>query len=192
MRILLTESDPEASRLAASVLVDAGHEVVRCTDEAGGFPCRGVTQDDCPLDDPVDVAVSTPGALPPDPQAGEVGVVCALRRHVPLLVVSPDGLTWSASQFEVTARTDLVAACARAAAAPIRSQSAAAQEAARQVCGDGATATVHRDGSRLWVRLYVPEGTDRKVLQAAAVRAEAAVRLLDRSSRVVDVSVEVH
>jgi hypothetical protein len=192
MRVLLTESDAEASQLAADVLREAGHEVVRCTADEGGFPCRGVAQGDCPLDEAVDVAVSAPAGLPPEPEAGELGVVCALRRHIPLVVVSPDGSTWPASRYEVSARSDLVAACARAAAAPLPRHSSVAQDVVRQVCGDDATATVLRDGSRLWIRLRVPDGTDRKVLDAAAVRAEAAVRQVDRSAAIVDVTVEVH
>ena len=57
------------------------------------------------------------------------------------------------------------------------------------MCGEDATATVHRVGSRLQIRVDVAAGTEPRLVEAAAVRAEGAVRNVDPWADQIDVSV---
>src|SRR5262245_27264927 len=87
MRILLIESDPGLAEPTTRTLVQAGHEVVRCTDADGpDFPCVGLAEDACPLDDTVDVAVAVRAEGQPGLTPREFGATCALRRRLPLVV----------------------------------------------------------------------------------------------------------
>jgi hypothetical protein len=190
MRILMTESDPRAGSEVDEVLSAAGHEVVRCTDSSGApFPCRGVAGGTCPLDEGVAVAVSAPGTIPPEPVAGEIGLICALRRHVPFLVVSPDHAEGTDARPGYVGRADLVAEVERVATAPLPLHTEVVRAEARRILGDGADATVVRDGTGLNVTIDVPAGTDRRLVESAAVRAKGAVRRIDHWATVVDVNV---
>jgi hypothetical protein len=176
MRILLTESDPTLAAEVDAILTGAGHEVLRCVDGPGSpFPCRGAVVGPCPLDQGVGVAVSAPGTLPPEPRAGHVGVVCALRHHLPLVVAGPDDTD------------ELPTLVERAAAAPLPRHTAAVTEEVQRVVPDGRAEVVRR-GEDLRVTLDLPAGTDRRTAERLAVRAEGAVRRIDRWAAKVDVT----
>lgn len=87
VKVLLLESEPGASRDVERSLLAAGHDVARChTPGLPTFPCLGLTDGACPLDDPaVQVAVTVRGHVRPHPAPGEDGVVCAIRRGVPVV-----------------------------------------------------------------------------------------------------------
>jgi hypothetical protein len=175
MRVLLTGSRPQAARPATAALATAGHRVLTCTGPDRPFPCRGVAAGDCPLDEGVAVAVSVPTTIPPEPEAAELGLVCALRRHVPLVVVSP--------------QDDVVGAVELAAGAPsLRHLDAVLAEARRLVRGD-VDGVVRRVDGGVQVSLHVPSGTTKAVVDVLAIRAHAAVRRIDPLASSVDVAV---
>jgi len=175
MRILMTESDPRAGAEVEALLVDAGHEVLSCTGPGQAFPCRGVAGDACPLDEGVAVAVSAPGSIPPEPKAGDVGVICVLRRHLPLVVVAPDG------------HADLLVEVERAAAAPLADHTEALRVEVRKELGPEADASVVRAGTGLLVTIDVPAGTDPQTVEAVAVKAKGTIRRIDPWATIIDV-----
>lgn len=88
MRILVVGTDDWAVEQASATLAAAGHTALACHDPGTpAFPCnRFVPGRRCPLDDGVDVVVDVRARAVPDITPGEVGVVCALRDGVPLVV----------------------------------------------------------------------------------------------------------
>jgi hypothetical protein len=189
MRILLTQSDGRAGLRARAVLENAGHEVLACTDERGEpFPCAGVGGGRCPLDEGAVVAVSAPGLVPPVPQAGDVGVICALRHHLPVVVVAPESLSWLDDRTGLVDPADLPAAVELAAAAPLEPHTRTCTEEARRLVGGDVRATVTRVGTGLRVDIDTPDDVDDKTAQALAVRVQTAVRRIDRWATGVDVN----
>jgi hypothetical protein len=188
MRILMTASDERGGARARTVLEDAGHEVLACVGPAGEpFPCRGVAGETCPLDAGASVAVSCPGSVPPEPSAGEVGLVCALRHQLPVLVAAPADVSWPGSRFGLVPLDDLPAAVEAAAAAVLSKHTQAVLAEARRVAGDGAAAAVRRVGTGLVVVLDLPEDLDEHAAEALAVRVLAIARQVDPWASSVDV-----
>lgn len=190
MRVLLTESDPGHSREIEARLAEAGHEVVRCTSaDEPAFPCVGITDGECPLDEPTDVALAVRTRPHPRPTAGETGVSCALRADVPLVVAGTHGLSpftpWTI--VTVDEDEDIVSALEGAASrAPGAVTDAAAAEA-RRLLGDDASVRVTREAERLVVELDAPDDVDRQRATAAAVRVLGAARKVARGARSLDV-----
>lgn len=192
MRILVTETDRHGSDGVASTLAAAGHDVVRCTDtDASAFPCRGLIEgQSCPVDRGVDVVVTARCAPYPRRTAREDGVVCALRRHIPLVVtggqVENPFADWTT--VEVAEGDDLAAACELAAAAPLRRHSEiATAEVVRLVGDDTAGAVVHRRDGRCVVSLVLPESVGGDVAHDVAVRVADVVRAFDPTATNLDV-----
>ncbi|MEL7207893.1 MAG: hypothetical protein AAGK32_06615, partial [Actinomycetota bacterium] len=118
MRVLVTESDPGRIPEAVRELVDAGHDVVRCTEVGeASFPCSAIADGSCPLDETTDVVLAIRARPHPKPTAGEAGVTCALRNGVPLVVTGTPGLSpfapWTTAT--VTDEDDLTAVLESAA-----------------------------------------------------------------------------
>jgi len=121
VKVLVLESEPGAARDVEHRLRVAGHEIVRChTPGLPAFPCLGLSEGHCPLDEPgIDVAVTVRGHVRPSPAPTEDGAVCAIRRGVPVVatgrtVLNPFG-PWVAADVAVD---DVVEACERAAVEP--------------------------------------------------------------------------
>jgi hypothetical protein len=122
MKVLVLEEQPGAACDAALDLVSAGHQVVRChgADEPA-FPCRGMSEGQCPLDQgDVEVAVIVQSEDPPvgAGDSADDGGRCALRRHIPLVVSgggnpSPLGPWASAVVDDPTSLTSTVEAVGR-------------------------------------------------------------------------------
>ncbi|WP_370962579.1 hypothetical protein [Amycolatopsis sp. cg9] len=91
MHVLLTESSFGDADFLVQPLRDAGCQVSRCHSRAG--LCRALAPGGrCPLDEPFaqpDLVVDVRGQGP-ELTAREYGVVCAVRDHVPVALVSPD------------------------------------------------------------------------------------------------------
>ncbi len=192
MRIAMLQSDPRAGARAQALLENAGHEVLHCTDPAGyPFPCRGVTGDSCPLDAGAVVAVSASGSVPPEPQAGDVGLICAMRRHLPVLVAAPEDAVWSGSRLGLVAAGDLVASVERAASAVLPVHTKDVLDEARRMAGESATASVTRSIGGLRIDIELPEDVEDSVAQAIAVRALGAVRRIDPWAATIDVRIGV-
>ena len=190
MRVLLVESDPESGRGAEERLVDAGHEVVRCTEPgAATFPCAAVADGACPLDEPTDAVVATRSRPHPRPTTGEAGVSCALREGVPLVVAGNQGLNPFAPWATATTDQDdqLVAAVAGAARSAPPAVVDAARDEARRLLGDEADVEVLRDGERLSLTLSAPGVTDQQRLSSVAVKVLGAARQATRRTTTIDI-----
>lgn len=195
MRILVTETHAEAALPATRQLVDAGHEVVRCrADDGPAFPCAGLEPGGCPVEGGIDVALTVRSGPPAQPTAREDGAVCALRRHVPLVVAGPAGPNpfdgWSTLAVD---EGDLVAACEAAAASDIVRLSDAARAEARRFLAkrgygvDGVDVVTHRSAHELKVQITLPDGLSGPESDAVAVSVADAVRALEPTIPVIDV-----
>ena len=200
MRVLLLEGENGVATEAAAQLAGAGHEVARCHDEgAAAFPCAGLLEDhDCPFDQTaVDVAVVVRGEVHEEPTAGEDGARCALRRHIPLVMVGQA----QASPYEewtsvyAAGPESLVSAVERAATAPLARHDEVAARALRDALDAhdlaevGATAEVRRIDGDLRVTLRPTAPVPQKVAEVASVRAAGAIRAFDPYPERIDVTV---
>ncbi len=195
MRILVTETHAEAALPATRQLIEAGHEVVRCRADAGpAFPCAGLEPGGCPIEGGIDVAPTVRSGPPPQPTAREDGVVCALRRHVPLVVAAPPGPNpfegWSTVAVD---DRDLVAACEQAAASDVARLSDAARAEARRFLAkrgydvEGVDVLTRRSAHELKVQITLPDGLSGPEADAVAVSVADAVRSLEPTIPVIDV-----
>ena len=192
MRVLVIgQEDDVATDGAAAVLGGAGHEVVRCDDEAGHL-CRGMPgAAGCPVDGGIDTAVTIGG--PGDGGLVADGIRCAVRHFVPLVTVGAgDGLADAVDGAVPTLRAELAGslpdAVAAAAGAPLPRHSELASTELRSVLathdvdGSQADALVRRAAGELRVELRPGVEVDDRVAQAAAVRVAAVLRSYDHAS----------
>lgn len=199
MQILMTEIVTDRARTAASLLEARGHEIVTCGDGTErAVACAALRGDPCPLEaHNVDVAlhVDREDAA----SLADEGVLCALRRFLPLVVATDDPASpgepfgrWATSVCDLD---ELDATLAAAAAAPLRVHGAAAEQAANKVlasagCAETWRAVVRRDGRRLVVELTSEAPVHPELCGRSAVRAEGAVRLIDAASHTIDVEID--
>lgn len=198
MKVLVLEERMGASCDVALDLVGAGHEIVRChgADEPA-FPCRGMGEHGCPLDEG-DVAVAVmvqadEGGTIGD--AAEDGARCALRRHIPLVVAAtPAGSKldeWATAVVDdhgsVAATVDAVGAMPSARHTDVAEGAFAGVLEAHGMDPSLAGAVVVRNGSDLHVELRPRGPVDRAILEVAAVRVAGALRRFDPFPRVIDV-----
>jgi hypothetical protein len=197
MRILAIESEPGAGAHQFAELSTAGHELARCQEPGiTGFRCHGLDgPGHCPLDaKPVDVAVAVRTASPQEIGGDERGVTCALRRRVPVVVVSQFGHPYGTRVID--SGDDLVATCADAAAAPSVGHARAIIDALHAMPGlpegavDAIDVRVARNGDALTAFVRVPATVDRSHSSAIANRAVTAVRQYDATAQKIDVDVE--
>ncbi len=86
MRILLVDGDRSEAAVLEGQLCERGHEVVRCFDEPGHSVCVGVEHpENCPVESLVcDVALVVRDEASV-PTLREMGAICAVRRHIPVV-----------------------------------------------------------------------------------------------------------
>jgi hypothetical protein len=163
--LLLHDGSPDA---AFDVLAASGHEVVTCA--PGGtssFACAGI-DGTCPLDARVDVAVAVCEGDADGLAAGELGVICALRDGVPLVVAGSGTRPYAGRAAAVAATLDdLPASMAAAVEATMAALSRRVSDVA------GADVELCRDGDA--VRITVPDGAPERT---AVLAHQAAHRLL--------------
>jgi hypothetical protein len=195
MDVLVVESDPGAAAGAIAELTAAGHVVHRCHEPgAPAFPCAAIESGRCPLErEPIDVALTVRTRAGSQPWPLEDGLVCALRRHVPV-VVSGRALHPFQRYGVTAAGRDVVGACERAANGPQAGHEAIATKTLDETLGRAGVAAdesgvrvLRRDG-RLEVTIAVPAGTDAKVRELASVRVTGALRAFDHAAAGIDVS----
>jgi hypothetical protein len=199
LRVLVVESESHAADAAIEDLRRAGHEIVRCTEPgAPSFPCAGV-RGTCPLESPgVDVVLDVRRRPRSQPAPGEVGVTCALRRHVPLVVAGSLVLEpyeeWAVAEVEQTER--IVETVERAAVDALRAHSEVATRALRSAMAvrgldvDAATVRVYRRKGRLVAAIQATPPLPSDLAAMASVRIVAAVRAFDAYAGGIDVVVE--
>jgi hypothetical protein len=177
MRALLMHDDITPDTAVADALSAAGYDIVRCS-EAGAprFPCSGAGGS-CPLDGSVDVAVVVHDRPAADLAVGEVGVVCAFRDGVPVVLAGSETQSPFEGRCEAVAGdvADVPAACERA----VTSAMDRASEFVSRY--SGTDVRVARHGHRVQVELC-RDGT-----AAHAVLAHQAAARLFPSARTIDV-----
>lgn len=177
MEVLLIESAPGIASTLEHRLIRDGHSVVSCNDSHGG-PCRGVESNDaCPLDRHIDVAVLARerGA---ERSLNEMGSVCAQRRRVPVVTLYPG------DEFGAGPSAEIAAAVAK------REVEAGYVAAVRRELGHAVgDITVLREHQRVHVTLAVHDVASAQAVAMLADRARHAVRDHDRTTPVIDVSV---
>ncbi len=197
MRVLVSEASPNGADAVAMQLAAAGHDVVRCHAEgAPAFPCTGLAGDGCPVEDGVDVAVTVRTHPRSTPSPTEDGVICALRRRVPV-VVAGRTLFQPFSGFDVTEvdpENDVVAVVEGVAADRRTQHENVAQplleDALKRGGVDGpARAMITRSRSGLTVHLLVPPETSTRLRSQASVRVVGGIRAYDPAAPQIDVTV---
>jgi hypothetical protein len=85
---LVVGTDDWAIQQAVESLRADDVRVLQCHEPGEpAFPCNALIEGrTCPLDVPFDVVLTVRGRPLPRPAEGEMGVVCALRHHIPLVV----------------------------------------------------------------------------------------------------------
>lgn len=168
VRVLVVGTSGTGVARATDALAAAGHEVVTCHRSGDPpFPCGGLVDGHgCPLDrGPIDVVLDAHVRPSRAPSGYETGVVCGLRRGVPLVVAGASVHPyWRWAAVEVGHDDDVVAACEKAAEASVEQHADAnvARAAARAALTGagtdpvGTAATVHRRGDELHVLLELP------------------------------------
>jgi hypothetical protein len=199
MRALVVGTLPSSADRAATLIREAGHEVVRCHETGHApFPCAALDEErGCPLEssEPVDVAVTVRDRAWPRPSPLEDGVTCAIRRHIPVVVAgaAPHPFTQWMTE-EVGRGGNVVAACERAAAAPLVRHGEIAAATARGVLERGGidasatSATVHRVDGKLHVDVMLPDQA-RELHSAVAAKVLGDLREYDRYAFGIDVSI---
>jgi hypothetical protein len=207
MKVLVLESHPDHASEIASLLVEEGHSVVRCT-SAGGHDesdaahvaCRGLDdRGSCPLEwheggGAVDVAVVAHQGE--HLTADEHGALCAMRDRVPVVFVGDParGNPFGAAVLpagDASTGPALSSVLARAAGDGSSHEAAIRRDlVARGVLsagGDGVSFAVEREPRRLVLTVHIDPAHPR---HAAVVKASAeAIRRFDRSAQVIDVRV---
>lgn len=194
LEVLVLESDQGAADAAIQKLAAAGHRVVRCHDPgAAAFPCHALqTERNCPLRArTVDVALTVRARPRSQPSLLEDGIVCALKRHVPVVAAGSTVLNPFEPYAAVVAGDDIVAACEQAASSVSPEHSRVATEAlhdAQRTHGrrPAGGVDVHRSSGRLVATMH-GDGLDQHTTNMAAVRVITALRALDGDAAGIDV-----
>lgn len=115
----MIESHRGTGERAARELEAAGHSVVRCFDDgSASFPCRGLTNaEECPTNQPADVALLVRPGVNPRPTGYEAGIQCALRAGIPVVEDGTAILDPYADWIQRRVRHDVVGACEAAVVA---------------------------------------------------------------------------
>ena len=196
MRVLMLESHPGVAGGAIARLVEAGHTIVRCDTADREYPCRGLAPGgQCPLDQPVDVAV-----LVQEAGTGQVepGAVCAARCRIPVIEVTgaEAAVRSSVAAWTAPSGPDLLAACERAARDG-RAHKRAIEERLitlgvvdREEVGPGGPVTIGvvRSANRLQLTIQLDDASRSRRIEVVRA-ATQALRDFDPRPAVIDVSV---
>jgi hypothetical protein len=196
MRTLLIESQPSCGREVEDRLRAAGHDVARCLGADDPlFPCVGL-DGSCPLEHPdaVDAVVAVRTPTDPDQTISEMGVTCALRADIPVIVTGQGQLDPYGDRVHRVDEADLLAGWQQvvddaheARVAPLRAE---ARRLVERSGGDASAVDVDlvRTGPRTRIVVSLPPGSD-EVAEVVAVRLHGIHHPDPTSQRVVDVEV---
>ena len=198
LRVLVTEAEPGAARVAVDELRDAGHEVVMCHEPgAPAFPCMALQSGRvCPLVvRPIDVTLAIRHTPSAGPARSEDGVLCALRHHVPVIVARGNLFDpfeeWETLAVERT--SSAVEECEHVASAPLRRPTEVASKAAASVLRSygrddlSLLIAVRRQSGWLKVEIRAHEDAPRSLRSMIAVRVSAALRAFDPDAAGIDI-----
>lgn len=177
MRIMLVAPNEAIHERLTDRWSRDGHDVVSCTDAAGG-PCRGVASPEaCPLHAHVDLAVLVARSSAPSTLA-EMGFVCAQRHRVATVTIDP-----------VLAADELWHIESETSSAKHRLESDDAS-AVHERLPEATSVGVSRHPRRVAVEVLLSSSEpDAKDRLAIADRARQAIRAHDPYIDVIDVSV---
>lgn len=194
MRILLVDGDRSEAAVLAGQLGERGHEVVRCFSDLGPSVCVGVEHPElCPVDSlGCDVALVVREATS-EPSLREMGAICAVRRHIPLVEACADTgspyTTWSTptgtavveavEDFDSGFRPRLVAAV----------ESRLAEVPAVRRLGRLPTVAVRRLGTSIHLSLTLPAEATTPDEESIVTWAVRALREADPYSPCADVTI---
>lgn len=193
--VLLIESNPGDADSAARRLVLAGHHVHRCYADAESAVCTALTDETCPLDAGIDVALLARGQSTPRPTSTEAGATCALRAGVPLVESGPAAFDPFEPWVSARVEEDVVAACEEGSLRGYDSLRAGIMaRTERSLRGAGVDpsdveVTFVYDAPRLTVQMRGPAVTP-AVQQALGVRVLDALRVEPRTYGQVNVTYE--
>ena len=173
MRILLVDGDKSEGVVLAGQLSERGHDVVRCFPLEGHALCVGASDSSkCPVESlGCDVALVVRDAEV-EPGLREMGAICAIRRHIPIIEAVED--------FDTGARPGLVTAIeARLATLPAVIR-----------LGQLPTIAVRHVGSRLLMNITLPPGATPAEEESIVTWAVRCLREQDPYALTADVSVD--
>lgn len=194
MRILLVDGDRSEASVLAGQLGERGHEVVRCFPDAGHALCVGVEHpENCPVESlgcDVALVVREPSQ---EPALREMGAICAVRRHIPLVEACPNSdspfADWSTpagtavveavEDFDSGFRPGLVSAV----------EAKLAKVPAVQRLGRMPTVAVRRIGPALHLSITLPAEATRIDEESIVTWAVRALREADPHSSSADVTI---
>jgi hypothetical protein len=196
MRTLLIESQPSCGRRVEDRLRAAGHDVVRCVQPGHPLFPFAALDGGCPLDDPagVDAVVAVRTPTEPDQTISEMGISCALRLDVPVIVTGEGQSDPFGDRVQRVAEDDLTAGYQRvvddayeARVAPMRAE---ARRLVERSGLDPSAVDVRlvREGARTRIVVDLPPGSD-GIAEVVAVRMHNIHRPDRNPDRVVDVDI---
>lgn len=200
MKVLMLDEGIGLGGLVESDLIDAGHEVLRCHPWGQpDFPCVGLLDRElCPLEhSPVGVAVKLSEEGSGCPGHHEQGVVCSLRRRVPLVLAgaSPDSTLVGLAAAITPGHEDVVGVVEAVADADITELSTIARAATLGVFERHGLTHADIDGwvvrrdDGLIARLVADEDVPRSVREVAAIKVHAELKRLAPDAAAISVSV---
>ncbi|HUY85589.1 MAG TPA: hypothetical protein VMU77_00635 [Acidimicrobiales bacterium] len=200
MDILMTEEISPTAKLTANTLREGGVKVHCCRTNLDSFACQALLDGQCPLDQfPIDAVISV------HPASVEVatfqsnakshayledeGIVCAVRRHIPLVAVCDTGDPYGGPfdpWIDATCSHEEVAELVKAIAnSPSDSYSQVATTALEQALDTYGLdrgrnqATVKRAEGKLDVKVKVPESASTATREGCAVKVLGALNSFD-------------
>jgi hypothetical protein len=212
MKALMIEDKSPAASATSGALRGAGIEVVCCRKVDDGLACRALYGEACPLEggtvDAVvavrswDDFITTNGANRSEiPSLGEEGIVCGIRKHIPLVMVCDTGDPWGGpfdQWIEESCVHEEVADTIRdLVQTPSDTHSKVATEAMASLMelmgidGNPRASVVRSDG-RLSVRARIPSRASTsiatEVRDALSVKVHDALHAFDPWVKTIDVS----
>jgi len=195
MRILLVDGDQSEGVVLAGQLGERGHEVVRCFPPEGHTLCVGASDSSkCPVESlGCDVALVVRDAEA-EPGLREMGAICAIRRHIPLIEARGESKSpyaaWSTpagtavieavEEFDTGVRPRLVTA--------IESRLATLPAVIR--LGKMPTIAVRHQGTQVLLNITLPPGATAVEEESIVTWAVRCLRERDPHSLTADVSVQ--
>jgi hypothetical protein len=196
-RALIVSSDDEPLADVERELRDAGFDVWRCHEPGSpSYPCVGILTGECPLDvaGGIDVAVDVRHHPWPAPTPREIGVTCAVRAGVPVVVVGRGSHPFEdRAAATVDSIRGLGDVCEDAIADALETGRAAVQQAVGAVldlhghADAPMSARLERRDGALRVRIAVDVPHD--VAAMASARAAVAARRFDPRASKIEVEV---